>query len=113
MSNTPKAKPARIVFNQDDMTIGELDDFYEITGLTLGVDSHTKVGARSVAKPKVLAAIAYIVRRRTDPTYTMDDARAEKITAFQAGASRRPPTPTATSRSGRRSATSTRATPSP
>lgn len=61
------------------LTIGELEDVEEITGMSL----QTLRGIDFADPPlKMLRALAFIVGRRTDPAFTQEDARNVKITAF-------------------------------
>jgi hypothetical protein len=94
----------------DEFTLGELDALYEISGVEVG--ALRAGGGRIEMTPKVLIALVYILRRRKEPAYTVEDARNEKAGVLpELLASGLGPT-SPTSRSGRapRSASSTRAT---
>ncbi|WP_091498427.1 hypothetical protein [Microbacterium sp. cf332] len=51
--------------------MGEIDQIEDITGQ--GIDALTEPGAR---KAKFLIALAYIAKRREDPTFTRSQAEA-------------------------------------
>jgi hypothetical protein len=58
----------------DDLTVGEIDEIEEI--IDASIDSVGQPGAR---KGKFLTAIAFVVKRREDPAFTLEDARNVKI----------------------------------
>lgn len=53
----------------DDLTIGEVIQIEEITGMAM--DSMQDAAA---PKGRMLQAMAYISRKRTDPEFTLEDA---------------------------------------
>ena len=53
----------------DSLTIGEVIEIEEITGLAMDAMQDS-----SSPKGKMLQALAYISRRRTDPDFTLEDA---------------------------------------
>jgi hypothetical protein len=56
----------------NEFTLGELEEFEELTGL--GIES------LGPAMPtKALTALVYLVERRTDPEFTMEAARKLKV----------------------------------
>ena len=61
-------------FNLDDLTIGEICEIEELTGLPFDA-------LNDPSKPKgmLLAAITFISKRRTNPDFTFEDAKAIKI----------------------------------
>lgn len=67
-----------IVLDLPSMTLGELEVVEEIAGLD-GVKS-MMFGPMT---PKALIAAAYVVKRRDHPDFTIEDARAVKVTALQ------------------------------
>ena len=58
-----------------ELTIGEIVEIEERTGLPLDA-----LGQADKPKGKILAAIAYVVKRRDNPDFTWEDALAIKIT---------------------------------
>lgn len=58
----------------DDLTVGEIDEIEEI--IDASIDSVGQPGAR---KGKFLLAIAYVIKRRDNPAFTLEDARNMKI----------------------------------
>lgn len=87
-----------IVLNVDDLTIGDLEDFQEITGspfdkalrpVVVLDDDGEKVfdeKGRPVKEvefnPTVLKALVYISKRRDNPEFTLEDARNIKVADF-------------------------------
>ena len=57
----------------EDLTLGEAEELETLTGITL------ESIARGKPPVKVLTALLYLVNRRDNPAFTMDDARAIKI----------------------------------
>ena len=65
--------------NVDDLTLGELEDIEEKTGVNVAT---LKQGA---APPtKVLTALVWVMKRREDPSFTYEMARETKVTALAA-----------------------------
>lgn len=64
---TTSEKPAP--FDVDSLTLGETGKIEELSNLPI-----TAVADDSAPKGKLLAAIIYVVRRRTDPKYTLEAA---------------------------------------
>ena len=58
----------------DDLTIAEVVEIEDRTGLPLDA-----LGQADKPKGKMLQALAYIVKRRADPTYTWEQAGELKI----------------------------------
>ena len=67
-------------FNIDinDLTIGGIVEIEERTGLPLDA-----LGQADKPKGKMLQALAYIVKRRDDPTYTWEQAGELRVSAAQ------------------------------
>jgi hypothetical protein len=55
--------------NLDDLTIGEVIEIEEITGMAMDAMQDA-----AVPKGRMLQAMAYISRKRTDPDFTLEDA---------------------------------------
>ena len=62
----------------DDLTLGELEEFEDITGQSF--DQAQEGGFRSV---KALIALVFLSRRKVDPAFTLDDARNTKVTSLR------------------------------
>jgi hypothetical protein len=67
-----------IDFDLDRLTLGELEEIEEIAGF----ESVQRMMAGQMSA-KALTAVAYIVKRQTDPDFTLEDARAIKVTAIK------------------------------
>lgn len=65
MTTTTKPEP----FDVDSLTLGETGKIEELSNLPI-----TAVADENAPKGKLLAAIIYVVRRRTDPKYTLEAA---------------------------------------
>ncbi len=61
-------------FDINDLTIAEIVEIEELTGMPF--DS---MGDSSKPKGKMLQALAFITKRRGDPSFTFEDAGALKI----------------------------------
>lgn len=61
----------------DSMTLGEMEIVEEMTGL--GLDEIGAAMTRPGPKVKLLVALAYVVKRRTDPDITLDQVKAMQI----------------------------------
>ena len=59
-----------VAFNWDDLTVGEVIEIEEISGLP--IDELQKEGT---PKGKVLLAMMFVVKKREDPDFTVDQAR--------------------------------------
>ena len=60
-------------FKLDELTIGDIEDIEEITGIEYdGIDW-------SKPSMKLMKAMVYISERRSNPAFTLDDARAVKV----------------------------------
>jgi hypothetical protein len=61
-----------IIVDPEDLTLGELADWEEATGL--------RVSEMGDGSAKALIGLVWIMKRRKDPTVTLDDVRKLKIT---------------------------------
>lgn len=69
-----------LILDPDEMTVGELCEVADIAG-----DEAVTGLARGVASPKALLALVYIIKRRTDPAYTMEQAKQVKVSSLNFG----------------------------
>lgn len=76
-----------ISFDPDDLTIGEICDFEDICGMPIGAFNPQNMNAR------MLLAMVYINGKRSNPGYTLEDAKGVKITAINTSAFNGNPTP--------------------
>jgi hypothetical protein len=83
----------------DDMTIGDLEDFQTITGMTLDAaftpqvvldakgnkvfDEKGRPEKAVDSNPTVLKALIYLSQRAIDPAFTLDDARNVKVSELE------------------------------
>lgn len=63
-------------FDWNDLSLGELEDLETATGMSAAEM------AENASRPKVLTAVLWVIRRRTDPTFTLEDARQVKLSAL-------------------------------
>lgn len=64
----------------DDITLGEIEDIEDYAGLSI-----SKIGDDTPGVIKLRIALAWIIKRRTNPAFTIDDAKkmtATELTAF-------------------------------
>lgn len=82
--------------NPEELSIGDLEDFEEITGMQLQdalaakpvLDENGKQVKDEKGRPlreaqlstKVIKALVYLTKRRDNPAFTLDDARNVKVT---------------------------------
>ena len=64
---------AKISFDPDDLTIGEMCDFEDISGVPIGAMQAGSVSTR------MLLAMVYITERRANPAFTLEDAKRVRI----------------------------------
>jgi hypothetical protein len=65
--------------DHNTLTLGEVTIIEELSGLTL-----QSLGDPNAPKGKIMAALAYVVKKREDPKYTF--AMAEQLTSEEANA---------------------------
>lgn len=91
---------SKVVFDENKLTLGDLEDFEDYVGQPLHValkripvrdDETGEVVKDEKGRPKmtvsvpmkVLTAMTYISRRHENPDYTIADARAEKVSELE------------------------------
>jgi hypothetical protein len=60
----------------DDITLGEIEEIEDYAGLAI-----SRIGEEVPGVIKLRIALAWIIRRRTNPAFTIDDAK--KMTAVE------------------------------
>ncbi|MDD2756230.1 MAG: hypothetical protein PHS80_11970 [Methanothrix sp.] len=65
----------QIALNVDDLTLGEIEEMEQAAGLKL-----SELGNGSA---RSTIALIWISQRRIDPAFTLDDARALKVTELE------------------------------
>jgi hypothetical protein len=66
--------PETISLDLDDLTLGELEDIEELTGMSIAAISTANQDGDTPTR--VLRAMAFVVLRRTIPEVTFEDCRA-------------------------------------
>lgn len=66
----------------DDLTIGDLEDFEDITGQSFDQAFQANGNGTAHVSAKAIKAMVFLVKRRDDPSFTLDDARNVKIGAL-------------------------------
>lgn len=90
---------AKLIFDENNLTIGDLEDFEDATGVELQnalkpvplrddegnlVRNDKGEVERGVEiKPKMLKALVWIANRHDDESFTLDDARRVKVTELE------------------------------
>lgn len=69
----------RLTIDVETMTLGEVEDFEELSGLSI---MDLAEGKRTA---KALSVLVYLQERRTNPEYTIEDARKLRIAAIDIG----------------------------
>lgn len=73
-------KPAVLDFNVDDLSLGDCIDVEEITGEPVFLSfAAAQTGGLSA---KAMAALVWVIKRRSDPTFTFDDAKAIRVASL-------------------------------
>jgi hypothetical protein len=72
----------KVTFDPGSMTLGEIEEFEEITGHRM-----EELGPKTI-RTKDIVALIFLQERRVNPAYSLDDARAIKLSEFEFG----PPT---------------------
>lgn len=67
-------------FDPASLSVGELCDLTDIAGEAATVDLN-----KGVVSPKVLLGLAFIIKRRTDPGYTLEQAREIRVVDLNFG----------------------------
>lgn len=69
----------------DELTIGDLEDFEEAAGVAF--EDAFVAGPDGNVKPslKAIKAIVWVVKRQSDPGFTLDDARNVKLVELEIG----------------------------
>jgi hypothetical protein len=70
----PEQDPNVLNVDLDHLTVGEIEDIEELSGLS--IDAFGKDG---VPKGKAMRALGFVIRRREDPEFTWEQARDLKI----------------------------------
>lgn len=82
---------ADLAFDFDDLTIDEVEQIEEITGVSIDA-----LQEKGMAKGKTLKAIVFVVKRRADPEFTIEQAGKLPVRDIEALlGSTAPPTPAA------------------
>lgn len=90
---------AKLVFDENNLTIGDLEDFEEVTGLELQEalkpvalkddegnvvrDDEGRPEMTVKIKPKILKALVWIANRHDNAEFSLKDARAVKVTELE------------------------------
>lgn len=67
-----------MVINANTITLGELEQIEDVTGRNVVAEL-----GRGQPSAKTLVAVVWIVKRRSDPTFTLDDARKLDVSSFR------------------------------
>jgi hypothetical protein len=62
----------------EDLTLGELEEFEDISGVGIEV-----FGSDNKTPVKALTTLVYLAQRRNDPTFTLEAARALKLSEVE------------------------------
>lgn len=69
--------PLNLAIDIETLTIGELEEIEDITGLAFGNIDWAHLSAR------LMRALVYIVARRDNPDFTVEDARNVRLTQLK------------------------------
>lgn len=74
------SKSESLAFDPNDLTLGELETFEEVCGKPFAEALPASGAAKDwVPGIKEIVALTYIIKRREDPEFTLDDARNTRI----------------------------------
>lgn len=84
---TEAAESAPLRFSVERITVGDMEDLEEITGLSFGelldaLGSADNGGTLNIPI-KVLKALVYVIYRQENPDFTLDDARKVRVTELE------------------------------
>lgn len=74
--------PDEIMIDLEDFTLGELEEFEEIVGMSLSTVRQKLLGDEPLPQ-RVVTALVFIAQRRRVPGYTLEDARAERSSSVR------------------------------
>lgn len=94
----------KLTLDFDDLTVGDIEDFEAACGIDI-----TTLGPGNVPS-KALAPLIWITQRRTNPAFTIEDARAVRISELEYEGPPAPAGPAAL-KAGSRPSRSSTATP--
>lgn len=81
MTDVQTVSEPSLEIDLDDLTIGDLEDFEDIVGVTF-----EDAQAANFASIKALKALVFLTMRKTDADFSLDDARNIKVSALIVGA---------------------------
>jgi hypothetical protein len=78
MSEIGKISVNGKAYDLDDLELGELESLEEFMGV--------EIGEMALGSIRATLYLVYLIKRRDEPGYTLDDARKEKFVAVKWGA---------------------------
>lgn len=74
-------KPANVLdLSVDDLSLGDCIDVEEVTGQpAFAIFAAAQAGTMTA---KAMAALVWVTKRQTDPTFTFEDAKAVKVSSL-------------------------------
>lgn len=91
-----------LIIDPSSLTYGEMEDWEEASGQTISDLASNNLTARG------MRALVWIIKRRTDPNFSLEDARNLKMADTDVSGPSADPTNAAGTKSSRRSASSTK-----
>lgn len=70
----PPAKKAEVVIDLDDLELGEIEEFEELSGVSIAQ-------VQSGLPAKAVTVLVWITQRKLDPNYTLEMARKVKLSS--------------------------------
>lgn len=84
----PAKEEITLELDPDSLTIGEVEDIESVSGRP--ITQMLKAFENQEFSAKELLALVWIIQRRTNPEFTLDDARKTKMSALTVGDSSTP-----------------------
>lgn len=85
----PEDEPGEVwEIDPNTLTLGELEEIEEISGRPVAAEL-----GRGTPSMRTLIGVVYVMKRRADPTFTLDDARAIQISTVKLEANQGPKEP--------------------
>ena len=82
----PQPEPSEmIVIDANSLTLGELEEIEDLTGRNVTAEL-----GKGTPSARTLTALIWVIKRRTDPGFTIEDARKINVAAFQVEAQTSP-----------------------
>lgn len=88
VASLPQPEPEPLNININDLTLGDLEDIEGVVG-----SETMRLVLRGEVTPKAMVALVWVAKRKTNPAFTLDDARRLPLALFSVEAGQDPKEP--------------------